>query len=192
MDGFTAPGWLSGCLSLTVGPFDSGSDRWAVPLPTALLTIRIAPLDAADLPGGGMLACTSILRHSIAGPLPSPRQTAVPLHRLCPGEGDAERNAYIPRGATLFGPRRSGAPHAGGSIKYSSLHLPHQAVLGVGKMGQKVRSGSGFQDPWDPISVIMISSLLFYLVYVATAFQFLQMGVQLIHFQPDLRLYIFF
>ena len=97
-------------------------------------------------------------------------QLYLSLHRLCPGEGDAERNAYIPRGG--HSPPVPGAPWGplAGARLSILLHLPQSGRAGGWEVGQKVLSGSGSQDPWDPISVVLISFLLFYLVYVTTAF----------------------
>lgn len=109
-------------------------------------------LDAADLPGGGMLACTSILRHSIVQDLcPAPdRQLYLSLHRLCPGEGDAERNAYIPRGGhSLPVPGAPWAPHAGARLSIL-LHLPQSGRAGGWENGTEGSVRFWFPGPLGP------------------------------------------
>ena len=101
---------------------------------------------------------------------PAPdRQLYLSLHRLCPGEGDAERNAYIPRGG--HSPPVPGAPWAplAGARLSILLHLPQSGRAGGRESGTEGSVRVRVPGPLGPY-LCRSDLITFYLVYGATAF----------------------
>ena len=82
---------------------------------------------------------------------PAPeRQMYLSLHRLCPGGGDAGRNACTPRGD--HSPLGPGAPwaHLAGARLSILLHLPRSGHAGGWEVGQRARVRFWFPGPLGP------------------------------------------